>query len=164
MALDEGGCDNCPLLASDPTPTRTNKVCVKAIEYPFSLVEMNPRIEVEVESEEALPFALTEFTRKVFEVLGRPGVHLHPRAFLRAVVGGKRQRVCAASWPTPMWARLIIEQISFDTAGMQPRLLYNDLPWLAQPAIYTQCYGIVLHAKSVAQEWLDDAKKRKGST
>lgn len=166
MAEEEGGCETCPLLATDDSSqnTRTNKVCVRAIDYPFKLLEMSPRIEVEVESEEDLPGALTEFTKRVFSVLGRPGVDLHHRAFLRAVIDGRRHQLCTSSWPTPTWAQLIIEQVSFNISGMQPRLLYEDRPWLAQPAIYTQCYGVVVRAKEVARKWAEANKKREGGS
>jgi hypothetical protein len=54
----------------------------------------------------------------------------------------------------------MIEQISFDTAGMTPRLLYNEKPWLAQPALYTQAYSIVLTAKKTVKDWQDAAKSK----
>jgi len=92
--------------------------------------------------------------------MGRPGVEAHPRALLRAVLDGKRRRICPHSWPTPVWAQLMIEQITFDTAGMTPRLLYNEKPWLAQPALYTQAYSIVLTAKKTVKEWQDAAKSK----
>jgi len=56
----------------------------------------------------------------------------------------------------------MIEQIQFDTSGMAPRLLYNDRPWLAQPAIYTQVFAIVSRAKKVADDWLEIQKKSSG--
>lgn len=56
----------------------------------------------------------------------------------------------------------MIEQIQFDTSGMAPRLLYNDRPWLAQPAIYTQVFAIVNRAKKVADDWLEIQKKSSG--
>lgn len=121
---------------------------------------MNPRIEVLVDSEEGLADALSEFTAKVFAAIGRPGVDLHPRAFRRAVVNGSRGHLCPSSFPAPAWVSLVIEQVSFDLAGMQPRLLYNDRPWLEQPAIYTDCYQVVAHAKKVADDYLKESKEK----
>lgn len=118
-------------------------------------------LEVYVGSEEDLVDACDEFTHEVFKVLGRPGVKLSPRAFIRAVKDGKRSNICPSSWPTPAWARLIVEQVAFDLSGMQPRLYYNDLPWVEQPAIYTDCFQIVGKAKSVATDWSDERKKDK---
>jgi len=56
---------------------------------------------------------------------------------------------------------MMIEQITFDTAGMTPRLLYNEKPWLAQPALYTQVYSIVVSVKGTVKEWVDRQKEAK---
>jgi len=111
---------------------------------------------------EMLP-QLTEFTEQVFSALNRPGVSVHPRAFLKVRQGQKRKLVpfCPASFPTPGWARAVIEQISMDISGMQPRFFYNDKAWLEQPAIYCSCYIAVSEAKGVVDEWLDERKKKR---
>ena len=106
---------------------------------------------------------LTEFTEAVFSEFNRPGVLVHPRAFLKVRQGQKRKRVplCPASFPTPPWARAIIEQISMDTSGMQPRFFYNDKAWLEQPAIYCSCYIAVSEAKKVVDDWLEERRKKR---
>lgn len=124
------------------------------------MLEEGP-IRVEVKNEEGLEAACTDFTRKIFRVLKRPGVELHPRALLRAVVDGQRRQLCPHSWPTPNWARAVIEQVVMDTSGMQPRFLHNDLPWLMQPSLYVDAVMTVQGAKSVVDEWVEDNKKKK---
>lgn len=141
--------------------SRSNALCLSGQPYPFDLVEKSLDIVVPVPDEESLADACTLFTSKVFMALGRPGVTVHPRALLRAVVEGRRRRICPHSWPTPRWASMMIEQVSFDTAGMTPRLLYNDKPWLGQPAIYTQVFGIITSARKVVKDWSSDSKKDK---
>ncbi len=127
--------------------------------YPFTLAERSLKLEVDVLSEQQLANGFSRFTQEVFTSLGRPQIDAHPRAFLRVVVDGRRRNVCPYSWPTPRWAMLMIEQIQFDTSGMAPRLLYNDKPWLAQPAIYTQVFAIVSQAKRIVSEWTEGNKK-----
>lgn len=142
---------------------RGASLCLRDEVYPFSLIERSLNLEVVVENESGLANGFSAFTRAVFASLGRPYVDAHPRAFLRVVVDGRRRNICAHSWPTPRWAMLMIEQIQFDTSGMTPRLLYNERPWLAQPAIYTQVFAIVSKAKKVVDDWLDIQKKSAGS-
>jgi len=106
---------------------------------------------------------LTEFTESVFTELKRPGVSVHPRAFLKVRKGESRKTVpfCPASFPAPGWVRAVIEQISMDISGMSPRFFYNDKPWLEQPAIYCVCYIIVSEAKKVVDDWLEERKKKR---
>ena len=118
-------------------------------------------MSVVVENEEGLEAACRSFTAEIFQVLKRPGVELHPRALLRAVVDGQRRQLCPHSWPTPTWARAVIEQVVMDTSGMQPRFLHNDLPWLMQPSIYVDGVMTVQNAKSIADEWIEETKKKK---
>jgi hypothetical protein len=160
MGSDKDGCSHCPLV--DDSQRENNSLCLAASPYPFTLVEKSLKLEIEISNEGELVHGFTSFTQEVFASLGKPNTTLHPRAFLRATVDGRRKGICPYSWPTPRWASLMIEQIQFDTSGMAPRLLYNDRPWLAQPAIYTQVFAIVSRAKKVADDWLEIQKKSAG--
>lgn len=160
MGGDKDGCSNCPLV--EESPRESNTLCLAASPYPFTLVEKSLKLEIEVANGDELVHAFTSFTQQVFASLGKPNITLHPRVFLRVTVDGRRKGICPYSWPTPRWASLMIEQIQFDTSGMTPRLLYNDRPWLAQPAIYTQVFAIVSRAKKVADDWLELQKKSAG--
>jgi len=160
MGGENDGCSNCPLVGG--SLRESNSLCLAAHPYPFTLVEKSLKLEIEVASEDELSDSFTSFTQQVFASVGKPNTTLHPRAFLRATVDGRRKGICPYSWPTPRWASLMIEQIQFDTSGMAPRLLYNDRPWLAQPAIYTQVFAIVSRAKKVADDWLEIQKKSSG--
>jgi hypothetical protein len=104
---------------------------------------------------------LAEFTEAVFSELNRPGINVHPRAFLRVKRGRRRVPFCPASFPTPGWARAVIEQISMDISGMQPRFFYNDKAWLEQPAIYCSCYIAVSEAKKTVDDWLEERRKKR---
>jgi hypothetical protein len=118
-------------------------------------------VEVQIESKAEMLPALTEFTEQVFAVLKRPGVQVHPRAFLRVKRGRKVGTFCPASFPTPAWARAVIEQITMDISGMQPRFFYNEKPWLEQPAIYCSCYMVVSEAKRLVDDWLEERRKKR---
>jgi len=127
--------------------------------YPVTLADGG--VEVQIESKAEMLPRLTEFTEKVFTELNRPGVAVHPRAFLRVKQGRKRVPICPASLPVPRWARAVVEQISMDISGMQPRFFYNDRPWLEQPAIYCVCYIAVTEAKQVVDDWLEERRKKR---
>lgn len=128
--------------------------------FPFSLAEGD--VEVQIDHRQHVAEKMREFTEKVFSALKRPGVDCHPRAFMRLKVGKRRGgALCPASFPTPSWARAVIEQIAVDTSGMQPRFFYNDRAWLEQPAIYCNCYFIVTEAKRIVDEWVEDRKRMK---
>lgn len=163
LAQDAGECRGCPLLKEDAggTPVR---LCLKSHDiYPITLADSG--VVVHIDEAADLPERFSEFTEAVFEVIQTPGVRLHPRAFLRGEVEddrGKKRRVsiCPHSWPAPSWVSLIVEQILMDTSGMQPRFWYNDLPWLLQPAVYTDCYMIVQEARAIADRWIEEKRER----
>ena len=72
----------------------------------------------------------------------------------------KPLRICLHSFPVPVDTRLALEQVVFDMAGTQPRLLREDRPWLEQPAIYTDCVLVVQSARAIAREWLEEVANK----
>lgn len=160
MAAEEGRCERCPLYTEDPQDSGQGRLCASLIQYPV-YIEEGP-ISVCVETEESLAEACTEWTARVFqELLQRPAVTLHPRALLRfrTKSGQPRPRsLCPHSWPMQTDVRLALEQITMDASGMQVRYLHNELPWLEQPAIYTDVFMRVQGARAIFREW-DEARK-----
>lgn len=154
------------MLHDDPKDPGSGLLCAGMIEYPIWIAE--GAVEVRVDREEDLPAALSEFTRRFFgEVMKRPGVELDPRAFLRSRTSpsDKRPRsLCPFSYPAETWVRLAIEQVTMDTSGMQVRYLRNDLPWLEQPAVYTDVVQVVQNARGIAQKWIEERKKSDNSS
>jgi hypothetical protein len=161
MAVDEGArCPSCPLDSDDCSKgSPDGRLCWELIEYPVTL--RDGQVTVEIGNEDEFCERLTEFTEELFGSMGSPGVDIHPRAFLRVESGTKRRTLCPHSFPIETWARLAMEQVVSDTSGMQPRWLYNELPWLKQPAIYTDCVSVVQRAKKVADDWIAERNKKR---
>ncbi len=112
------------------------------------------------EDEDALAPAMSEFVRLCLPEEKEGSVH--PLPFLRVVSEeGRMVRLCPRSWPNEVWSNLIIEQIVADTSGMQPRFWHNELPWLMQPAVYTDCVFVVSEAKKVAEDYEREQKERR---
>lgn len=161
--MDEGPrCERCPLhVEEDPVDSGRGLLCAGMIEYPIWIKEGEVRIQIDSEAD--LPAALHEWTREFYgKVMKKPGVQLDPRALLRfqTAEGGAPRALCPHSYPAETWARLALEQVLMDTGGMQMRYLYNDRPWLEQPALYTDVVGVVQDARSIATRWLEDRKKK----